>query len=503
MGAPPPQDELPPREVASRAITGSLFNVGSQAVTLVLGFVRSVLLARLLVPEDFGIVALALFFVNLAGSFATFGLNEALVQRKTVEPDAISTHFVMRLGLMTLAVLLTLICIPLFRYFYPDRPLLVPLIVALLPVKLIQAVASTPTMLLRRRLAFRRLAALDVASSLMMLVIGTLLAWNGWGPWSLVLGEQLTGVLVSAVGVWLYRPPWHRSLRLARTIARQYLDFGRFILANIQINFLLDQFDDFWTVSFLGSTAGGYYARAYEFARYPRRIIAMPLQPVFFSAYARLQSDRRRLSQTFYRLNSFVVRVGFLFALVLVLVAPELVGLLLGAKWLPMVTAFQLMVVYTLLDPVRATAGNLAIAVGHPQILVRINLVQLVVFVPLVILLGSLLGIEGVAIAADVMLLIGIVLVFRRVRRFADFSLRRMFGYPVVALILGGAAGLLVAIVLASAKPWISLFGKATVAAMVYCGVLLSREHAEYRRNLGTLLNLLGLDRWRGLKRWV
>jgi O-antigen/teichoic acid export membrane protein len=487
----PTREELPPRELAGRTVTGSLFNVGAQAITLVLGFVRSVLLARLLAPEDFGIVALALFFVNLASSIATFGLNAALIQRKTVEPAAISTHFVLRLGLMLVAFVLTLLCIPLFRHFYPDRSLLVPIVVALSAIGLINAVTSTPTVLLKRRLAFRRLALLDVISSATMLGVATLLAWQGWGPWSLVLGEQLAGSLVSAAGVWLYRPPWRLSFRLDRAIVRQYLGFGSFVMANIQLSYLLDQFDDFWTATALGSAAAGFYSKAYEFARYPRRVIAMPLQPVFYSAYARLQADRRRLSRAYYRLNSLVVRFGFLFGLVLVLVAPEFVELLLTDKWLPMVNAFRLMMVYTLLDPLIVTAGNLAVAVGQPQILTRIKLIQLAIFVPSVIMLASLWGIEGVAIAADVMLLIGILFIFRYVRRFVDFSLRRMFGFPVLALALGGAAGLLISSQVHVRGLWLALLVKAAAAGVVYSAVLIIFEHGEYRRNLHTVLGLL------------
>jgi O-antigen/teichoic acid export membrane protein len=468
-----------------------MFNVGARAITLVLGFARSVLLARWLAPEDFGIVALALFITNLAASIATFGLNSALIQRKKLEPEAISTHFVLRMALMSLAFILTLLCIPLLRYFYADRPALVPLVVTLSAIHLIRAVTSTPTVLLQRDLAFRRLAALDVVSSAAMLGMASLLALNGRGPWSLVLGEHLTGVIVSAIGVWLYRPPWRPSLKLSRTIARQYLRFGRFVVATVQLNFLLDQFDDFWAATALGSTAGGYYAKAYEFARYPRRVFALPLQSVFYSAYARLQSDRRRLSQAYYRLNSLVVRSGFLFALVLALVAAEFVELLLTAKWLPMVNVFRLMLIYTLLDPLMVTAGNLVVAVGHPQILTRIRLVQFLVFVPLVIIFANLWSIEGIAVAADVMVLVGVALILHRVRRFVDYSMRRMFAFPLLALILGGAAGLLVATQVQTLGLWLALLSKAAAASVVYIAVLVLFEHREYRRNLQVILGII------------
>jgi O-antigen/teichoic acid export membrane protein len=489
----------PPGQIANRIVTGSMLSASSQGATVVLGFVRSVLLARLLAPDDVGIVSIALVITNFFASMSAFGLSAAFIQRKTAEPEAISTYFVMRVGLVLLSVVLTVACIPLFRLIYPEQPTLIPIVLALSAIRIVVALSATPMVLLQREMAFRRLAILDVLSSALMLIVAPLMAWQGWGPWSLVLGEQLTGVLVSAVGLWLYRPPWRLSLRVNRTIAGEYLRFGRFILANTQITYLLDRFDDFWVGTALGMSAAGFYAKAYEFARYPRRFIAMPLQPVFFSAYARLQDDRHRLSQAYYRLNSFVVRVGFLFALILVLIAPEFVELLLTAKWLPMVNAFRLMVVYSLFDPLIVTAGNLAAAMGQPQLLTRIKVLQAVVFVPLVILLASLWGIEGVAIAADVMLLIGIALILRYMRRFVDFSLWRLFSCPLLALFAGGAAGLGVEYGLNPPNLWVSMAGKAAAAGIAYAAVLAIFEHAEYRRNLSLALQLLRRDGRRGV----
>ncbi|MBN1656831.1 MAG: lipopolysaccharide biosynthesis protein [Anaerolineae bacterium] len=490
-GEPKVSDALSINQIVSRTVTGSAFNVVSQGLTLVLGFVRSTILARLLVPEDFGIVALALFFSNLIASIATFGLNGAMIQRHKLEPAAISTHFAMRLTLMLAGVVLTLLAIPLFNYFYPDRPLLVPILLTLMVVNAVNAATSTPNVLLERRLAFRRLAILDILSSATMLVVASYLAISGWGPWSLVLGEQLAGALVSAVGVWVYRPPWRPSFHIDRSIARQYLQFGRYVLASLQITYLLDQFDDFWTATALGSTAAGFYSKAYEYARYPRRVVARPFQSVFFSAYARLQQDRVRLSKAYYRLNSLVVRLGFLFSLILWLVAAEFIELLLTARWLPMITTFRLMIIYSLFDPLIVTAGNLMVAVGEPQLMTRIKLVQLAVFIPSVLLLANW-GIEGVAIAADLMLFTGIISIFRRVRRFVDFSLRRLFAVPLLALVLGAAAGFVAQAQVNPANLALSLVAKALAAAAVYVTILLLFEQSEYRSNLKTIARLLG-----------
>jgi O-antigen/teichoic acid export membrane protein len=327
------------------------------------------------------------------------------------------------------------------------------------------------------------------------------LAWKGMGPWSLVIGEQLIGTIITTAGVWLYRPPWKLSIRLNRKIAIEFLNFGKYVFASAQLNLFLDQFDDFWSTSTLGSTAGGYYSKAYEFARYPRRIIARPLQPVFLSAYARLQSDRKKLSKAYFRLNSLVVRIGFLLTLILFLTAPEFIEIFLTSKWLPMVSVFRLMLIYTLLDPLIVTAGNLITAIGRPQFLTRVKIIQISIFIPLVIVLASLWNIEGVAIAANIMLLAGIILIFRYVNNFVDFSLQKMFGFPILALLIGGTSGWFVGIKLDSSSLWLIMTGKAVTAGTIYSLILLAFEHHEYRSNIKTIIRLLGFERLKGYVR--
>lgn len=480
------------REIAYKAIQGSAWSVGASAITIASGFLRSVLLARLLAPEDFGSVALALFFANMGNAITTFGFNAALVQYKDDVTKAASTHFIIRILMAAGVFLIALVGAPLLRRFYPDQTQLVPILLAILTLRIIGAANATPQTLLQRRLEFKRLMVLNVASSLAMTLVAPLLAWAGWGLWSLVIGEQGVGIIVSALGLWTVRRVWNPRIEFDRGIARHYFQFGFFMMLNRQLSYWLDKFDEFWTGTTLGETALGFYSRAYEFAGYPRRVVAKPLQDVFFSTYARLQDDRLRLSKAYYRVNSLVVRIGFLFSLGFVLVAREFILIFLGEQWLPMVFAFQLMVVYTLFDPLVVTAGRLATAVGHPEILTKINAVQFVVFVPLVVILARYFGIEGVAIAADIMLFVGVALIMHQMRRFVDFSLRRMFGIPLLALVLAAGSALAVVRALDPQSDWLSMALKGGVATMVYSGVLLVLERSTYERALRLIRDLIG-----------
>jgi O-antigen/teichoic acid export membrane protein len=187
-----------------------------------------------------------------------------------------------------------------------------------------------------------------------------------------------------------------------------------------------------------------------------------------------------RLSKAYYRAGGLILRMGFLFSLVFVLVVPEFIRVFIGVKWLPMVLTFRLMIFYALLDPLVVTSSHLIIAVGQPKILTRIKAVQLLVFVPAVVVLAHYFGINGVAVAADLMLVTGLVLVLVQVRRFVDFSMWKLLCYPAAGLLSAAGAAILVSHYLPVESDIVSLLLKGGVAAIVYGGLLLLLERNEY-----------------------
>ncbi|MFW6116580.1 MAG: lipopolysaccharide biosynthesis protein [bacterium] len=469
--------------VAVKTVRGTFFSLSSSGVTIVSGFIRSILLARLLAPEDFGVVTLALFFLSMGNQIRDFGFNHALIHRDTDIRRAASTHFVLRVSMALVMMLLTLGAVPLFNRSYPAQPQMVNALMVLSLLEILSAANSTPDFLLRKELEFKYLAILDVVSSLSMTIVAPAMAWAGCGYWALV-GERAVPIVVRSTALWGVRRPWQLSLDFDGEVAQWYFQFGSFVFLSSTLTFLLDQFDDFWTGTVLGAVALGFYSRAYEFARYPRRVIGNPITRVFFPAYAKLQHDRKRLSKAFYRASSFMIRLGFLFSLVFALVVPEFVRIFIGDKWLPMVSAFRLMLLYTLLDPLVLTAGQLVTAVGQPQILTRIKAFQLLCFVPAVVILARYFGINGVAVGADLMLVLGMVLVLPHVRQFADFSWWEMFRWPSLALCLGGGSALLADRYVSTTSDWLSLLTKGGTATVVYTVVLLAFEYPDYRQVL-------------------
>ncbi len=466
--------------IARQAVQGSLYSVVASAITLALGFIRSVALARLLLPEHFGVLALALFFVNLVGQLRGLGMDSALVHRKKLDEGIRATFFTAQITITALSLVLLAVVTPQIARFYPEVPLLSLALYVLIGISLLKSLNNIQQTMLSRQLNFRAIAVTDVASSIAMTVVAPYLAWRGFGIWSL-LAEQFTGIFIRLILIWGPFRVWNPRLGLDTEAARWFWRFGVRVWHATNITFLLDRFDDFWTGTILGQTPLGYYSRAYEFAGYPRRVVANPVASVFFPTFARLQDDRLRLSRAFFRLNSLMIRLGVWFSLCFILAAPEFIELVLGPKWLPMSTAFQLMIVYTILDPLTTSASHLLTAIGQPGLILRTRMIQLAVFLPAVIGLIQIWGIVGVALAADIMILTGALQLFRYTRRFIDYSVRHFLLWPLVALTITAVAVYLSSPLWELLSTAVNMFAKWTAISVLFWGLLWLMERDQLR----------------------
>lgn len=456
-------------DLARRSVSSVGWNMASGLAGLAVLFTRSVLLARLLPVETFGIYAGAVALVSLTAVFASFGMTGAFLHRSAETEDeqqAAAVHFTVKL-LFTLA---WGACMVAFALLYTEGSQRTALLVLTL-TQVGDELTQTSRLVLMRRVIHRRLAALQLLDSLFTTLVSVGLALLGVTLWAL-LATDVVSMVLGIAGLLIWRPVWRLRLAWERSTVRYYLRFGS---RNLTANVLLaaqDRLDDLWTLRYLGDTALGFYSRAYMFATYPRKILANPVSQVAGGTYAELKFDRDRLSRAFFRTNALLVRSGFLLAGVLALIAPEFIVLLLGAKWLPMLQAFRLMLVFTMLDPIRSTVADLFIAVGQPGRVVKVRALQLVVMIIGLFILGPRLGIAGVALAVDAMLVVGIAVLLHQARAFVDFSARRMFGAPVLALLAGLLIGYVSWSLLTEPSAWLGAITKTTGFALGYGAVL-------------------------------
>lgn len=462
--------------LASRVVTGSAYSIAGSLLTWAMGATRLVLLTRFLLPADVGVAAQAMLFVGLAVRMQTMGLHDAFLQHRAPDEGLQRTYFTLRLLLLAAALAILLLITPWLVAFYPDMRGLSALIAAFAAVEALRLFPAVQSSFIARNLGFRRLAAADVAASAAMAIVAPTLAWLGYGPWALV-GEAASGVVARLLVTW----HWWPKLGWNTEAAAHFWRFGKALWSNSTLLYLLDNIDDFWVGLTLGRDPLGLYARAYEFAGYPRRVVAAPLLDIFVPTYARLQDDPQRLARAFFRATSLMVRSGFLFALLFISSAPHLIALI-NPAWLPMVPTLQLMLIYTLLDPLQAGAANLLIATGEPQRVSRARLAQALFFVPMLLLGARLGGINGVALALNGMAALGAWLLFRAVRGRIRYSSRALWWWPTVAAVASGAALGALPLAWPTSNDGAMLAAKWVVGTLIYVGILWATEREALMR---------------------
>ncbi len=460
----------------------------SSVAQIVLGFIQFAILARLLDPEVFGVYAQVSATVVLLGVLPSFGLASAYLHRSEFSDDfeqATSTFFSVRLVLTVIWVALVLLVVSLLGGFREvDMRTAYLLIIA---TELMGQMNQPMRQVLVRKVEHQRLAIIDTVDIALTAIITSILALLGATLWAL-LAANVIEAAVNFFMLYIWRPVWKPRLSWSWPAVRYYLRFGSANLLGRGLAMGLDRLDDIWTGVYLGKEALGFYSRAYKFAKYPSAFIATPVNNVAAGTYAELKEDRETLSLAFARANALMVRTGFFMAAILSLTAPEFIVIVMGARWLPILDAFRLMLIFTLFDPMKQTIGSLFNAVGHPMTVVKVRSFQLVVMIAGMYLMGQGLGIAGVALAVDLMLVLGIVIVLQMARKYVDFSLKDMLLAPALAVVVGMGLTLGVRALLPEiASPIVSAGIDFLLFSTGYVAVLLLFD----RKNIGDMIFLL------------
>lgn len=470
--------------LAKRTVTSSAYSIAANVVEVVFLIGRAIALTKLLEPEVFGTFTYALSIVVLSLTLPNFGLGSALVHNaaETQGEKAVEVHFTLTVLFVTIWAIVVAAGVALFveegqRWVFW----------VIIGTEFASQLTQTPRALLTRQVMFGRLALYRAISAIASTLVAVWLAWNGFGMWSL-LAINIVWVAVAAIMFWGIRPGWRPRLGWSRPTARYFLAFGSKVTAGNLLLETLDRVDDIWTGAVLGATALGFYNRAYRLATYPRGLLSAALTDVALGTYAQLDGDRVRLSQYFSMVIALIVRFNFLLAGGIGLVAPELISIVLGEQWLPMLAAFRLMLVYTLLDPIKLAVANVITMSGAPVRVVRTRLIQLAVLLAGLFVLGRWRGIAGVAVAVDLMLIVGLALLFRQARAYVDFSIATCFCIPGLALLVAMPAGQVLGNLHGIAgSDWRTASVKLGAFVVAYSGVVVLAE----RRRIPLFLELL------------
>ncbi len=333
----------PPSELLPRVLRGSFWMLNSNLFARVLNLGRGVILARLLVPDDFGLFGLASVVIGFTAMFSDVGAGLFLIYSQDRVEEHVDTAFWANLGIATLLAGGVLATAPLVARIY-HRPDLIPVLAVLALALWVQTAAMVHRSLIRRDLRFRALAMADSALILASFLVAVGLAWAGYGVWAFVLatlvGNAINAILLAGASAWV--PQWRFSALSLRLI----LPFSGWYVAQAIAWYLVFNVDNLMVGKFLGIEALGIYGLAYNYSLIPVVLINNSIGNVVNAELPRLVSDPEKFWPAFFMSSRILSGLACPIAAAIVVAAPDIFPFLFGPKWLSAIVPFQILAVY-------------------------------------------------------------------------------------------------------------------------------------------------------------
>jgi O-antigen/teichoic acid export membrane protein len=357
--------------IRSRVASGGAAVGASTVVRSLLEFSATLVTARLLTPNDFGLVGMVLAIVGFVDMFKDLGLATITVQREHLSQDELNGLFWLTVALGTGLSLFTAASAPLISWGY-GQPSLTKIGLVLSSCLFLSGLSVQHQALLRRELKFERLAIVQTAGTLASVVTAIGGALCGLGVWALVL-KQVAGPFVNVIGTWIAMR-WQPG-RPRRTGLSELLRMGRHVTGFQVSNYVERNLDNVLIGRFSGALELGCYSRAYDLLRLPLQQIADPAGTVALPTLSRLIATPDRYRDAYLRMARSVLLFTIPFSPFLVICGDWLVELAFGPQWLRAIPMFRWLGIGLLVKPLNFTLGWLLVSQGRTRELFRWGLI--------------------------------------------------------------------------------------------------------------------------------
>jgi teichuronic acid exporter len=358
--------------VLSSLFWKSLERVGVTGVQLIV----QIILARLLLPADYGVIALIVVFISISQVFVQSGLGTALIQKKEVNDADYSSAFYLALVIAFIFYCILFMGAPFIAAFY-DQPLLTPVLRVLGFTLFFGAVNTIQNAVIARNFLFRKLFVSSVGAVLLSGIVGITMAYMGYGVWALV-GQQLTSIIALCIIMW-FTVKWRPKLLFSLKRVKELFSFGWKILASSLVDVTYTNLSILIIGKLYPAGMLGYYTKGQEL---PNALVSnanSSILAVMFPAYARYQDNRPMVKQIMHR--ALVTSAFLIFPLMvgLAAIAEPLVKLLLTEKWLMCVPFLQIFCAFYALWPIQTANLQAINALGRSDIFLKLEIIKKII----------------------------------------------------------------------------------------------------------------------------
>lgn len=350
--------------IKKRSLRGGATTISAQGLSFAIQMASTVVLARILTPEDYGIIAMVATVTGFASILASLGLSTATIQSAAINHDQVSVLFWVNVCIGMVTTFLVASMAPLIVWFY-KTPSLFWVVVALSFDFLISGLGVQHRAILNRQMRFYALAKIEISAMITGIVVAVFLAYHGFGYWSLVF-NRLCCATTSTFGAWI-GVRWLPSFPRRNTGARALLKFGADIVGFNTINYFSRNADNILIGRYFGGTELGIYNKAYQLLMMPIINLRDPLTRVALPALSRLQNEPEMYRNYYKKYISILAFISMPLIVYLFICSDQIISLILGDQWLKASPIFKVLSIAAFIQPVSTTWGLVLLSTGKSK----------------------------------------------------------------------------------------------------------------------------------------
>ncbi|MEO6819298.1 MAG: lipopolysaccharide biosynthesis protein [Ginsengibacter sp.] len=421
----------------NKAVSGAFWTFIQQFSVQFINFAVQIILARLLLPREFGLIAMIAVFIAIGNKLTDGGMTSSLIRTTNPDHEDYSTVFYMNILVSIVTYIIIFLFAPFIARFF-EHSILRPLIRVFSLSIIIRAFVGVQTTILTKEMKFKVQMRMQIPSIIVGGIVGIAMAYAGYGVWSLVYMNLISSVLFT-VQHWFYSP-WRPSFIINKKKLKYHFDFGYKLTLSGLLNALFDNIYNIIIGKFFTPVLLGLYNRAYTLQLFPSQNISTALEKVTYPVFAAIQNNDKKL-KTVYRL--LMQQVVFWIAPLMIfsaILAKPLFSLVLTDKWLPAVRYFQILGVVGVLYPLQQYNLNILRVKGRSDLILKLNLYKkLTLFAGIAVAITY--GVMGLVILQAVGAIIGYFYNSHYSGKFIDYSttdqVKDILPLLILALICG------------------------------------------------------------------
>ena len=385
----------PRKTLPQKMVQGGVWISSLKIIGKVFSLIRLIIIGRILAPSDFGLMGIALLTMSALETFSTFGFRQALIQKKENTDNYLDAAWTVLIIRGFVVFIIVYLVAPYVAFFF-HTPEVKPIIQVLGLVTFFQAFANIGVIFFQKELEFNKVFIyrfVGISTNFIVAVVAAIVLRSVWALVLGLLAEKVVSIIVSYL-IHPYRP--HLSKDIEK--AKELFGFGRWILGSSILVFIGKHIDDIFVGRVLSATALGFYQMAYRISNMLETEITQVISSVAFPAYAKIQDQQTRLQKAYFRIIRLTFAISLPITMGMVLLAPEFTRIFLSEKWMPMVTAMQLLAVAGLIKSIVSTGSPLFVGSGFPKYEFFMQLIRGLIIIIVIFPLIVFMGISGAAI---------------------------------------------------------------------------------------------------------